>query len=96
MNRDIDIMVPEALLGDVEVALLAHGWAHIKFSDYDQRYYRKWSHELPPLVRQQRKTVVDVHHTILPRTSRLRPDVAKLWQQSLDLINAMIEKFTPR
>lgn len=82
---DIDIMVPEAKLRDVEVALLAHGWSHIKFSDYDQRYYRKWSHELPPLVHEQRRTVVDVHHTILPRTSRLKPDVAKLWQASLDL-----------
>lgn len=82
---DVDIMVPGPMLGDVEAAFLAHGWSHIKFSDYDQRYYRKWSHELPPLVHEQRRTVVDVHHTILPRTSRLKPDVAKLWQHSLDL-----------
>lgn len=88
---DIDIMVPEARLSEVEAALLAHGWSHIKFSDYDQRYYRKWSHELPPLVHQQRRTVIDVHHTILPRTSRLKPDVVKLWQRSIDLDEAGIK-----
>ncbi|MHC4434095.1 MAG: nucleotidyltransferase family protein, partial [Planctomycetota bacterium] len=54
-------------------------------SDYDQRYYRKWSHELPPLIHEQRRTVVDVHHTILPRTSRLKPDTEKLWAASIEL-----------
>lgn len=82
---DIDIMVSEERLSEVEAALLANGWSQIKFSDYDQRYYRKWSHELPPLVHDQRRTVIDVHHTILPRTSRLKPDVSKLWQRALDL-----------
>ncbi len=82
---DIDIMVPESRLAEVEAALAAHGWHPIKFSDYDQRYYRKWMHELPPLRHEERRTVIDVHHTILPLTSRLRPDPEKLWQQSLDI-----------
>ncbi len=82
---DIDIMVPEPRLAEVEEALVAHGWRPIKFSDYDQRYYRKWMHELPPLRHEERRTVIDVHHTILPLTSRLGPDPQKLWQQSLDI-----------
>src|SRR5438045_6762401 len=33
---------------------------------------------LPPLRHATRNTVVDVHHAILPRTARLKPDSAKL------------------
>jgi hypothetical protein len=35
-------------------------------------------HELPPMEHMRRGTVVDVHHSILPETARLRPDPAKL------------------
>lgn len=94
--NDIDIMVPEPKLLAVEAALLAQGWSEIKFSDYDQRYYRKWSHELPPLRHEMRKTVVDVHHTILPRTSRLKPDTDKLWQHAVDVPGTGVKTLGPQ
>ncbi len=74
LSTDIDIMVPKAQLKKVEQTLLDHGWAHIKLDPYDQRYYRAWMHELPPLQHSRRRTVVDVHHNILPETGRLHPD----------------------
>jgi hypothetical protein len=75
---DIDILVPVAKLDEVEAALMLHGWATTHHDAYDQRYYRKWMHELPPLRHIVRTTVVDVHHAILPPTARLKPDSAKL------------------
>jgi hypothetical protein len=75
---DIDILVPEASLARVEAALMRHGWATTHHDPYDQRYYRRWMHELPPMRHMRRLTVLDVHHTILPRTARLRPDARKL------------------
>ncbi|MHC4216403.1 MAG: nucleotidyltransferase family protein, partial [Planctomycetota bacterium] len=54
ISGDIDILVPRAVLEDVENALLKCDWQHIKMSDYDQRYYRSWMHELPPLRHAQR------------------------------------------
>lgn len=75
---DVDILVPRADLRSVEQALLAAGWEPLKLDPYDQRYYREWSHELPPLQHRRRRTVVDVHHSILPLTGRLHPDPAKL------------------
>ena len=75
---DTDIMVPEARLPEVESALVMNGWMGNHLSDYDQRYYREWMHELPPMEHLRRRTVVDVHHAILPRTARLKPDAAKL------------------
>lgn len=75
---DIDIMVPKTSLNEVEAALMLHGWAISDLDAYDQRYYRTWMHELPPMQHVQRMTVIDVHHAILPETARLHPDPEKL------------------
>lgn len=82
LASDIDIMVPHAALEAVQTALERHGWEPMELDPYDQQYYRRWMHELPPLRHRARGSVVDVHHTILPRTSRLRPDPEKLWREA--------------
>jgi hypothetical protein len=82
---DVDILVPRQRLDDVERALLLSGWASTHHSPYDQRYYRKWMHELPPLQHIRRQTVLDVHHAILPDTARRRPDSTKLLAAALAL-----------
>jgi hypothetical protein len=76
--NDIDIMVPRESLPMVEAALMAAGWATTHHSKYDQRYYREWMHELPPMQHIRRQTVLDVHHAILPLTARLKPSSDKL------------------
>jgi hypothetical protein len=75
---DVDILVPKDRLADAERALLGAGWRPMVLDAYDQRYYRTWMHELPPLRHETRQTVLDVHHTILPETARRHPDPAKL------------------
>jgi Uncharacterised nucleotidyltransferase len=77
-QSDVDILVPKSKLATVEAALLARGWVPAKLDEYDQQFYREWSHELPPLYHPERSTVLDVHHNILPGTSRLHPDADKL------------------
>jgi hypothetical protein len=83
---DVDILVPFARLAEVESALMLHGWATTHHNAYDQRYYRRWMHELPPLRHIVRMTVVDVHHAILPPTARLKPDSAKLLAASRPIV----------
>lgn len=78
VQSDVDILVERSKLREVEAALLAHGWESVKTDEYDQRYYRDWSHELPPLFHPDRGTYIDVHHNILPETNRLRPSSAAL------------------
>ncbi len=78
MFSDIDILVPKAQLGEVEAALMLHGWASTHQDAYDQRYYREWMHELPPMEHLRRGNVIDVHHAILPETAAVRPDPVKL------------------
>jgi hypothetical protein len=78
MFSDIDILVPYERLAEVESALMLEGWVTNTPDPYDQRYYREWMHELPPMQHARRQTVIDVHHAILPRTAAARPDPDKL------------------
>jgi hypothetical protein len=75
---DIDVLVPFDRLTKTEELLNAHGWHVGELDAYDERYYREWMHELPPMTHKDRRSVVDVHHAILPRTSRLRPSASRL------------------
>jgi hypothetical protein len=75
---DVDILVPKDKLHHAEAALMLNGWATIQHDAYDQRYYRTWMHELPPMMHMKRQTVIDVHHAILPETARLHPGPVKL------------------
>jgi hypothetical protein len=75
---DVDILVPKVRLAEVESALMLHGWGNTHHDAYDQRYYRDWMHELPPMEHVRRRTVIDVHHAILPETAGARPDPASL------------------
>ncbi|MES1255866.1 MAG: nucleotidyltransferase family protein [Acidobacteriota bacterium] len=75
---DIDVLVPHARLDDAERLLNLQGWRVGDLDAYDERYYRTWMHELPPMTHAQRRSVVDVHHAILPRTSQLHPSAARL------------------
>jgi hypothetical protein len=75
---DVDILVPKERLAEVEAALMLHGWAANHHDEYDQRYYREWMHELPPMQHVIRQSLIDVHHAILPETSKARPNPAAL------------------
>ncbi|MBL8343694.1 MAG: nucleotidyltransferase family protein [Rubrivivax sp.] len=70
---DVDILVPKHALAEAESRLMLHGWLGSHHNAYDQRYYREWMHELPPMQHARRGTTLDVHHNILPETARLKP-----------------------
>lgn len=76
---DIDVMVPRASLGAAESALMLAGWLVSERDPYNQRYYREWMHEIPPMTHMRRGSVVDLHHSILPLTARPEIDAGKLF-----------------
>jgi hypothetical protein len=92
---DIDVMVPVDRIADAEQALLTAGWTGTKLDPYDQRYYRDWSHEIPPLLYPGRLLEVDVHHTICPPLSRLRPDPKQFWANSEPSADAGVRLLSP-
>jgi hypothetical protein len=75
---DVDFLVPEADLRRVEQALNRAGWHTQELTPYDDNYYRRWTHELPPLMHMERDVEIDLHHNILPRTARLKPSSEKM------------------
>jgi hypothetical protein len=95
LYNDVDVLVPKAKLNMVESALLDAGWEALKLDGYDQRYYRTWMHELPPLRHRERGTVLDVHHAILPETGRLHPDSRLLLESALDLKGSRFKVLAP-
>ena len=85
---DIDILVPERDLARSEEILKRHGWDFPKIDPYDDRFYRQWMHESPPMVHTVRGSIVDVHHAILPKTSRLHPSSERLLERSVEVAPA--------
>lgn len=85
---DIDILLPEHLLPKAENLLQKQGWLSTHLDEYDQKYYRRWMHELPPMMHGQRQTELDVHHAILPKTATVRP--------CSELLLADIVRFNPQ
>lgn len=90
---DVDIMVRKSDLTKAEGLFIRHGWMTTKLNAYDQKYYREWMHELPPLRHMKRQSSLDVHHTIVPPTSVYDLDVDKLWE-SRQPINGFDGMFT--
>jgi hypothetical protein len=80
---DIDFLVPRQSIDTVEQQLLFYGWHGTHRDAYDQRYYREWMHEIPPVTHITRGSTLDVHHNILPLTARLKP-------QANDLLQAVV------
>jgi hypothetical protein len=92
---DVDIMVEKSTIDRIEQSLLAQNWQTLKLDDYDQSYYRVWMHEIPPLRHVSRTMEVDIHHTIIPPTSELRPDPALLMRDAINLNNTPFKVLSP-
>lgn len=82
---DIDVLFPRAELDRVERMLEWAGWTTGEIDPYDERYYRDWMHQLPPLQHRRRGSTLDLHHNILPETARRPPDGRRLVAQAVTL-----------
>ena len=92
---DVDLMVPRERIDEIERTLIAHGWVGAELDDYDQHYYREWTHEIPPLQHPERETPVDIHHTIAALTSRVHPDATAILAASVVLADPRLRVMAP-
>ncbi|MGR5237697.1 nucleotidyltransferase family protein [Vibrio alfacsensis] len=83
MMSDIDVLVQEEDLPQVEAALKSHGWMPAPVNSYDEKFYRSWSQEIPPLRHIYRQVELDVHFNILPKTLKESINNKHLFEQSL-------------
>lgn len=84
---DLDILVLASDIRRAENELLEAGWEWVKSDPYDDHYYREHMHELPPLIHKARDRMIDVHHTILPKTHRITPDALVLMTEAVETPN---------
>lgn len=83
---DIDILVPHHSIDAAEEVLVQYGWERGDIDAYDDHYYRKWGHEIPPLTNPKRETTLDVHHSILPPTSGPKVDANLLFERLIEVL----------
>lgn len=79
---DIDILVHKPQMSELEAFLKTHGWQAVVLEDYDEKYYREWSHELPPYTHLESGVTLDIHHTLIPASSGKTIDVDVLFKNS--------------
>ncbi len=76
---DLDLLVRRSDLARVEGALMAAGWiGDLRGDAHDERFYREWSHEVPPVTHVRRGSTVDLHHAIAPPLGRYPVDTEVL------------------
>lgn len=95
LPEDLDLLVPRERLDEAEHALLEAGWTFEKTDPYDQHYYRAWSHELPAMRFPGHAIELDVHHTILPPTGRVRPDARALIEGAVPVPGSPFRALSP-
>lgn len=93
---DIDLLVPARALRTMEARLHAAGWESAALDPYDERYYRDWSHETPPLRFPGHFLELDLHHAITPVTGRRHFDPAPLFDESLPIAGSRFRVLSAR
>jgi hypothetical protein len=87
LPSDVDVLVPLQALDQARSLLVAAGWSEVELDEHDQRYYREWSHELPPLRHPVHGLELDLHHDILPPVARVRVDINLLLAETQPAVN---------
>lgn len=83
LPSDLDILVPRMDLAAAQRRLKDHDWQEAILDAHDQRYYREWSHELPPMQHARFELELDLHHGILPPVASTTVDPARLLERLL-------------
>jgi hypothetical protein len=92
---DVDLLVPQPRLDAIETRLVEAGWQPVDVDPYDDRYYREWSHEVPPMRYPGHALELDLHHAILPPISRVRADPTLLFAGSRPVAGTTFRVLAP-
>lgn len=82
---DIDILVSSNKLVATEQRLKTLGWQLKDVTEYDDKYYRKFAHEIPPMFDPVSGTILDIHHNLYLPVSGRAPDEKILLQHKTAL-----------
>lgn len=92
---DIDVLVAKEKIEAAQAVLRQDAWYSPPISDYDERYYRRWAHELPPMKHLTRRTVLDLHHNIVPPVGGRAPNIKYLLKDVVTTESGLLVLSTP-
>lgn len=92
---DVDLMAPERDLLEAEATLRRRGWVGKELTPYDDQYYRRWAHELPPMIHVEREVEVDLHRNLLMQTARLKPPATLLFEAARTIPGSRYKVLAP-
>lgn len=82
---DIDLLVAKERLASAESELMLYGWMAGPIDAYDERYYRRWAHEVPPKTHTKRGTTIDLHHSLVMPTCRVKVNSAEMIDSAIPI-----------
>ena len=82
---DIDLLVLKEAISDAELWLFLNGFTISVSDEYDDFYYRQWMHELPPFVNSVSGMTLDLHHNLLPLTSKRHIDSELFFEKAREV-----------
>ena len=85
---DVDVLVSKDKVGHAEASLMLGGWQTGELDPYDQRYYREWSHEVPPMTNRRRGTTIDLHHALAMPSCRIHIDSEQMLRDAMPVENS--------
>lgn len=81
--NDIDLLTDRNSIAEIEKKLSLLGWLSEELTEHDDKYYRQWAHEIPPLRHGKRGSIIDIHHNIVPIISGRQIETKLFVQQSV-------------
>ncbi len=93
---DLDILVPYNRIKTTAKYLEKAGWetdASVN-NNYDKAFYRKWSHELPPMRHKSRGTILDIHHRLESHAAKISLNHEKMMADASMLDGGRSKTFT--
>jgi hypothetical protein len=63
--NDLDLLVPRAAMPAVQERLGAGDWEPVHTGDPEADYFQEWLHQLPVFQHRLRRSMLDLHHTVI-------------------------------
>jgi hypothetical protein len=82
---DIDLLVEKTHISDIEETFKNHRWFSASLSEYDEHYYRYWSHQIPPMKHPESGIEIDVHHHLGMPIGRIKFNSEDLFENAVPI-----------
>lgn len=92
---DVDILVPRGRLPAVRAAVEASGWRTADPDPENRAYFEAWSHQVPTCEHAVRRTLLDIHHTLIAPTGRFPTDAEALLAGAVEVPGTGIHVLGP-